>query len=212
MFKTIAFGAALLSTALAGPAIYYSAPDYWKSVRREWLPGTPAAGGSAGGASSDATTGQLAAGPRELPLEGAPVRELAEVFRFDVTVDWVLSRWPRVSTGLGYLQFQGYRVPLVTGIDESDLAGSLTYYFSPQQRVQRITFRGTTGDAQKLVKLLVTRYKFTRRLTNDPGLFIYEAASPDGQPSGVLKITSAQVVKSSAPNRRFDVELFIQRS
>ncbi len=61
------------------------------------------------------------------------------MLRFDVTVEWVMQRWPRVSTGLPYLQLQGYRVPLVTGTKVADLAGSLTYYFNARQQVQRIT-------------------------------------------------------------------------
>ena len=71
--------------------------------------------------------------------DATPMPSLAEVLRFDVTVAWVMQRWPRVSTGLPYLQLQGYRVPLVTGTTVADLAGSLTYYFNAQQQVQRIT-------------------------------------------------------------------------
>ena len=64
------------------------------------------------------------------------------------------------STGLTYLQLQGYRVPLVTGTTLADVAGSLTYYFNAQQRVQRITFRGTTGDPSVLATLLAQRLSF----------------------------------------------------
>ena len=67
------------------------------------------------------------------------------------TSAWVLARWPRVSTRLANLDLQGYRVPLVSGTADGDLAGSLTYYFNSQQRVQRITFIGSTGDARPLV-------------------------------------------------------------
>jgi len=144
-------------------------------------------------------------------VEGAPVRSMAEVLRFDVSPRWILSRWPRVSTGLAHLEFQGYRVPLVTGSTESDVAGSLTYYFNPQQQVQRITFRGTTGDVRRLVALLTTRHRFTRRLTNDPGIFLYETVSPAGQPSGVLKVSMSGVVRSNDPYRRFDVDLTMER-
>ena len=121
-----------------------------------------------------------------------PSPSLAEVLRFDVTVDWVMQRWPRVSTGLPYLQLQGYRVPLVTGTGVADLAGSLTYYFNAQQQVQRITFRGTTGDPSALVALLAGRYHFARRLTNDPGVVLYEAVDSSNQPAGSLKIRSAR--------------------
>ena len=101
-----------------------------------------------------------------------PLPSLAEVLRFDVTVEWILRRWPRVTTGLPYLQLQGYRVPLVTGTGMSDVAGSLTYYFNAQQQVQRITLRGTTGDPSVLASILTSRYRFARRLTNDPGVVL----------------------------------------
>ena len=79
-----------------------------------------------------------------------PLPSLAEVLRFDVTVEWVMQRWPRVTTGLPQLQLQGYRVPLVTGTSLSDVAGSLTYYFNARQQVQRITLRGTDRRSQRL--------------------------------------------------------------
>ena len=52
-------------------------------------------------------------------LQGRPrSRSLDEVLRFDLTPDWILHRWPRVSTGLAQLDLQGYRVPLVSGTRE----------------------------------------------------------------------------------------------
>ena len=106
------------------------------------------------------------------------------MLRFDVTASWVMQHWPRVSTGLPYLQLQGYRVALVTGTRVTDLAGSLTYYFNAQQQVQRITFRGTTGDPSVLVALLAGRYGFARRVMNDPGVVLYEAVDSGNQPIG----------------------------
>jgi hypothetical protein len=140
-----------------------------------------------------------------------PTPSLAEVLRFDVTVEWVMQRWPRVSTGLPYVQLQGYRVPLVTGGSVADVAGSLTYYFNAQQQVQRITFHGTTGDPRVLVGLLTSRYRFTRRLTNDPGVVRYEAVNADMKPTGTLKIRSAQVVRADQPFTRFEVDLVMDR-
>ena len=119
------------------------------------------------------------AGPNAAPRDRMPLPSLAEVLRFDVTVEWVLQRWPRVTTGLPQLQLQGYRVPLVSGTQISDVAGSLTYYFNARQQVQRITLRGTTGDPSALVNLLASRYHFARRLTNDPGIILYEAVDPE---------------------------------
>jgi hypothetical protein len=144
-------------------------------------------------------------------LEGLPVADLAEVFQFQATPEWIMQRWPRVSTGLAQLQLQGYRVPLVTGTAETDLAGSLTYYFNAQQQLQQIDFHGSTGDARKLVGLLTGRYHLVRRLTNDPGLAVYEAVNSNGQRTSSLWIHAAPVIRASQPRQRFDVQLALQR-
>ncbi len=70
-------------------------------------------------------------------VEGVPPQTLEEVLRFDISPDWIIERWPRVSSGLSELDLQGYRVALVTGTAESDLAGSLTYYFNKKNQVDR---------------------------------------------------------------------------
>jgi len=140
-----------------------------------------------------------------------PMPRLDEVLRFDVTVEWVMQRWPRVSTGLPHLRLQGYRVPLVTGTSLSDLAGSLTYYFNARQQVERITLRGATGDPRALLQLLVGRHHFTRRLTNDPGLILYEAVNADNKQVGKLSIRSSAVVKADQPYNRFEIDLVMDR-
>ncbi len=150
------------------------------------------------------------AGPPDL-IENAPILAMADVLRFDVTPDWVLQHWPRVSAGLAHLPLQGYRVPLVTGTGEDDLAGALTYYFNPRQQLQRITFQGTTGNARELVDLLRARFGFARRLTNDPGVFVYETPGGGEGPESSLWIRPARVVKATDPYRRFEVRLSIER-
>ena len=215
MIKRLVFGAVGLAVAGVGPAAYFSAPGYWQSVRNEWYPAEEAAAAeqTLGSLADDATARPESSMAQRPPVSSAapPSYGLAEVLNFDVTMDWVLKRWPRVSTGLAHLQYQGYRVPLVTGTAESDLAGSLTYYFNSQQVVEQITLRGTTGDARKLVALLSTRHGFARRVANDPGLFIYEVAHSAGRPKSVLEIRSAGVVQSSDPYGRFKVDLVMQR-
>jgi len=79
---------------------------------------------------------------------------------------------------------QGYRVPLLTGTREDDLAGAVTYYFNPRQEVQRITFRGTTGNANRLIQYLAAQFGFCHRPTNDPGLFLY-VVPEEGSRGGV---------------------------
>jgi hypothetical protein len=87
----------------------------------------------------------------------------------------------------------------------------LTYYFNSNQQVQRITFHGTTGDARKVVAFLTARYRFVRRLTNDPGMYVYEAAHGDGKRTSALRVNLAGVVKASDPYRRFAVDLALER-
>ena len=145
------------------------------------------------------------------PLDSPPVVGMDEALRFDVTAGWVLSRWPRVSSGVAELPLQGYRVPLVTGTTENDLAGALTYYFNSRQQVQRITFHGTTGSPQHLIQMLVAQYHFGRRLMNDARVLRYEVAAPSGPAKSYLEIRSVPVVKASDPYRRFEVILVMER-
>ena len=77
------------------------------------------------------------------------VQDPSSVFHFQITPEWIVAHWPAVSTGLAQLQLEGYRVPLVTGTARHDLAGSLTYYFNAEQKLQQITFVGTTGDPDR---------------------------------------------------------------
>src|SRR5258708_2407566 len=99
---------------------------------------------------------RLAAAPKEqvVAVPGPEVSNFGDVFRFDMTPQAVTQRWSRVSTGLGEVRMQGYRVPLGTGNAESDVAGSLTYYFGGRPKLRRITFLGTTANPQRLVDFL----------------------------------------------------------
>jgi hypothetical protein len=161
--------------------------------------------GSAGKVSSDGLLLKTA------PQAGRQVvHPLEDVLRFDVTTAWVLANWPRVSAGLAELDLQGYRVPLVSGTSDGDVAGSLTYYFNPKQRVARITFFGTTGDARKLVALLESRYGFKRTVVPEPNLFVYQVKSW-GKVTSEMRIRPAPVVRSEVPNSRFEVALLVDR-
>jgi hypothetical protein len=149
-------------------------------------------------------------GGAELLAKAPTHNDLAEIFRWDVTTAWILARWPRVSAGLSEVEMQGYRVPLVTGTATDDLAGSLTYYFNKRQRVQRITFFGTTGDSRRLVALLATKFGFVRELNDDPSLFLYRVRE-GRKVLSELRIKPAHVVRSDEPYSRFDVALLIER-
>lgn len=148
---------------------------------------------------------------KDLPLEGLPVRGLEEVFRFDIRPDWIMSRWGRVfSTPAAEEQFRSYRVPLVTGTADHDLAGSLTYFFDRDQKVQRITFIGHTGNTGPLVQLVERKFHLARQKTDDPGLHIYQLKD-SGKAESELRIEPNAVVYSGERNARYKVELWLKR-
>lgn len=207
--------AMLVLLAALSPIAFFSAPEWWPKV-------TASFSSNGSGENSDLVAGYVPStfadraspsAPGGIPgsLEGTPVDDLNEVLRFDLSPDWVVNRWPRVSAGLAHLQLQGYRVPLVTGTEEEDLAGALTYYFNPRQQLQRITFYGTTGNTRKLVDLVTTQFGFARRLTNDASVFVFEIPGASGQAISSLWIRPAKVIKTSDPRRRFEVVLVIER-
>ncbi len=202
-------GGLLLATG--APITLYSGSDLLAGIKRSWSR-QPAAATAYQQPSygTSSLPGAAAISAKPVALDPLPLPSLSEVLRFDVTVEWVMQRWPRVSTGLPFLQLQGYRVPLVTGTTVADVAGSLTYYFSAQQRVERITFHGTTGNPSSLITVL-NQYHFVRRLTNDPGLVLYETVDASNRPAGTVKIRSARVVRADQPYSRFEVDLVIDR-
>ncbi len=207
--------------ALAVPAAILSSAD-WSALSK--APEDPAAAlaaisatatanppGPAPSPAAEGTASASGAGPSRpaaRAAESGMTQDLAEVLRFDVTPGWIMSRWTWVTAGLSHLELQGYRVPLVTGTAEDDLAGPLTYYFNPKQQVQRIAFQGTTGDPGKLIRLLAARFRFGRGLTNDPGIFRYEVAEPRGPAKSYLEV---RLAKPNDPPRRFAVNLVIER-
>jgi hypothetical protein len=205
MYKKVMFFLLPLAAA-TGPVAYYSGPE-WVAEAVHSISGKSDA--SEGGAQAANSKGQSELG--QSLLAGPAVSDFTEVLRFDLTPAWIVNRWPRVSTGLAQLGLQGYRVPLVTGTSQHDLAGALTYYFNYQQQVQRITFRGTTGDHRRLVQFLTAYYGFVRRPTNSPGVFLFEVPRNDAEAQSFLWIEPAGVLKYSEPYQRFDLTLTLER-
>jgi len=156
--------------------------------------------------------GKIAAGqPRTASSGETTVVPFEQALRWELTPAWVMSTWPRVTTQLAELDLQGYRMPLVSGTTETDVAGSLTYYFDSRQRLERITFNGTTGDARRLVTFLNREHHFQRRLAkDDPGLYLYQVEQ-DQRALSELKIRSAPIVKAGSPYGRFEVSIDMRR-
>jgi hypothetical protein len=132
-----------------------------------------------------------------------------QVFRFDVTKDWVYRNWDRKSTGPTDVGLFGVRVPLVMAPRIDALAGSLTYYFNSQGQVEHISFHGRTGDSTLLVQLLTTTYKF-ERVDSPAGEQVYQVRYR-GQPQSELRTHPEAVLWSSSPNQSIAVDLEFAR-
>ena len=119
-------------------------------------------------------TGQIEAENLTMPAGHAqfiPVSDYREIFNFDMNPQSIRARWPRVSTIPADENLTALRVPLVTGTQQWDLQGSLTYYVDKNQRVRRILFRGLTGDASALAYFATEHLGFDQQKSNATTLF-----------------------------------------
>ncbi len=144
------------------------------------------------------------------PLEGLRAMSLNEVFNMNVSKEWVYQRWARKSTALSELGLFGIRVPLVTGTQLHDLAGSLTYYFSNNGRVERISFHGNTGDTTQLATLVAQQYALQQQATPVAGEQLYQIRRKN-QVFSELRTRPAPVLWASSPHDSFAVDLDLQR-
>ncbi len=147
--------------------------------------------------------------PVSTPLEGEPSLRLEEVFRFDVTKEWVYQRWARKSTALAELGLYGVRVPLVTGTQIHDVAGSLTYFFDRAGQVQRISFKGNTGDTTRVIALAQQK-GLQQQVSPIVGEQLFQVKRGNDVFSEVHTKPSA-VLWSSSPHDSFAVEMDLQR-
>ncbi|MEM6980051.1 MAG: DUF6690 family protein [Planctomycetota bacterium] len=149
--------------------------------------------------------GALPAEPQAMPsLVGQNVQDLREVLRFDLKTSDVLARFSRVSTVLAELSLEGLRVPIVTGTQTDDLAGTLTYYFDRAGMIQRINLHGFTGNPERLRELLATHYGLQTEPTLEAGVLTKRW---NGVPVHFLRMTHAPVVYSDAVHQKFTVFL-----
>jgi hypothetical protein len=169
-------------------------------------------GTASGEIREDAVRQRIEDETKDLKIEKKPSQQFEQFFNFGITKGWVRSRWERVSTQLGLLDLQGYRVPLVTGTELDDLAGSLTYYFDAEQQLQRITFQGTTGDIGRITQMLATHYGMAHKPTNDAAVVLVEAERRWGSKQvSQLRIRDAAVATSADAHRRFQLALVLER-
>ena len=144
---------------------------------------------------------------QQATLTGPTTIALAEVLRMDISHQWVTERFTRVTTTLADSGYDGLRVPLVTGTTESDLTGSLTYYFDRGKNLQRITFHGTTGNPQQLAALLAQReFQHKKCLSGE----LYTRGWMNRTDS-VCRVRPAGVLHAGARNTRYEVLLEINQ-
>ncbi len=100
------------------------------------------------------------------PLEFMPIQDLTQVFRMEMAIDEIRSRYPRISLVTSETGWQGYRTELVTGTGTQDLHGCITWYFDGSQKMQRITFRGWTGEHRNLKEFLARHFLLGEKPTD----------------------------------------------
>lgn len=177
--------------AVAGPFVW----SRWQAPSTSSLPAEPAAAYVADVDGHLAPREPLRVAPPLLPkspheavteVEPAPVPlELESVIRFDLSPQQIIDRWPRVSVTFGESAWQGYRIPLVTGTREHDLAGSLTYYFDSQQVMQRLAFVGYTRRADLLAAYIEKHYRLRREPSSVSILYL---SRWNGAPTSALRV------------------------
>ena len=143
------------------------------------------------------------------PIEGVGFVSVAQMLRMDVTKEWVYARWARKSTGLGEPGLFGVRVPVVTGTAMTDLAGSLSYYFNQQGRVDKIRFHGRTADTTQLVQIAQKQFGMKPQ-PSLAGEQLYQTPS-SGYALCELRTRPKPVLWSTSPHDSFEVDLEINR-
>jgi hypothetical protein len=129
-----------------------------------------------------------------------PPIDLRQVLRFDIDPDFVYRSFPRVSTVLSDLSLDGLRVPLVSGTQVYDVAGSLTYYFDINKSVRRIQMQGVTGDARGLIDLMVQHYRLNPERSLGGQLL---TTRWNNRVTSFMHVAPAPVVTSESPHARF---------
>ena len=219
----------LLGTAIGAPYVLYETEpgtEFRRAMSSEQVEAERSMGdeiqgpenwGPIGSQSSDTSLhGQTAAKPvvdrlQEGLDQGLIARtpiDLRQVIRFDVTPDFVYRSFPRVSTVLSDLSFDGIRVPLVSGTQAHDVAGSLTYYFDINKSVRRIQFQGVTGDAGPLVQLMIQHYRLNPERSLGGQLLTMRW---NNRVTSFMHVAPAPVVSIQQPNARFAFFLEINK-
>jgi hypothetical protein len=201
---------AVLVFAAAGAGYVYTHPEIAKGLSvTQWISEEGDQEERVEKATPEVVARLVSAKPEEvIAVPGPENADFGHIFRFDLTSEAITKKWSRVSTMLSDPQFQGYRVPLVTGTADSDLAGSLTYYFDGQPRLRRITFLGTTGNPNRIVGYMAKYYGFRKVTGSTPRSMVYRTHS---RVTGELTVTPAEVLEKNLASTNYRVVLSVQK-
>jgi hypothetical protein len=98
------------------------------------------------------------------------------------------------------LSLDGLRVPLISGTQPYDVAGSLTYFFDTNKTVRRIQFQGVTGDEGPLMQLMIQHYRLVPERSLGGQLLTMRW---NNRVTSFIHIAPAPVVSAQQPNARF---------
>ncbi len=144
------------------------------------------------------------------PLEFMPISDLSTVFTWDKSVDQIRADFRRLSVVPAENGWQGLRSDLVTGTGVADLHGCITWYFDSSGQMQRIAFRGWTGDYRHLKSLLADRFLLTS--SGQAGLKETMTLGSWGSTTSAAAFQLPQVIRQDSPQRQFAVTLELNRS
>ncbi len=151
---------------------------------------------------------QWAAGRPLQPAErtGPPGVPVTELLRFDISPDWVRDQWTEIGGQYPDAGLLAIRVPIVTGTAPEDIAGSLTYFFDRQHRVQRIRLHGYTGDVRVLSQFVQERFGLKPYASIEPLLLLAFRAK---RPVGVMRVqlSSSRAARATTAKYLVDLEL-----
>ncbi len=146
---------------------------------------------------------QLEEAMRRFHAEGGQISSFNRIFQCGAPRSWVQRTYDDASRTMDQ-QREGLRVTLVTGDKLEDLAGSLTYWFDRQGRVERITFQGVTGNPAKLVSFAHRSQKMVARGCERDAIFVRDGKNG---PLHLLHISRLPFVNVQTQYGRYEVTL-----
>ena len=141
-------------------------------------------------------------------LDGGLFSGIDQILSFNTTPTDIANRWALVSFHVKDDGLRSYRVPVVTGEKQDDLAGALTYLFDEQEQLQRIEFLGFTKDASTLINVMKQKFRMTRRPSPREALYV---KSRNKLPVSALRISKSDVINAAAESPSLEVRFELNR-